>query len=249
MGLLGCGNIGSILAEQQFGVQIVAVFDKDRVRADALAGRLGARSCHTFAEFIDDDYELVVEAASIEAVHSLAAEVIDAGKDIVILSVGALADKPLHQQLVDLARERGKTIHIPSGALFGLDNMKIGQVSQVDKALLRTTKPPASLGIEAEQRQCLFRGTPESCIERFPKNINVAVALSLAVGKQVDVEIWADPAASRNTHEIFLAGEFGSADIHIQNLPCPDNPRTSYLAALSVIALLKNIDSPLKIGC
>ncbi len=49
-------------------------------------------------------------------------------------------------------------------------------------------------------------------------------------------------------HEIFFEGEFGEAYIRVRNVPSPDNPATSYLAALSILSLLKNLDNPLVIG-
>ncbi|HJK07811.1 MAG TPA: DUF108 domain-containing protein, partial [Methanocorpusculum sp.] len=139
-------------------------------------------------------------------------------------------------------------IHIPSGAVMGLDNIRIGQISRVDKFVLRTTKNPKSLSREATERTQLFSGKAHDCVRQYPKNTNVAESLSIACGRDVDVELWMDPEEDRNMHEIFFEGEFGEAYIRIRNLPSPDNPATSYLAALSILTLLKNLDNPLVIG-
>ena len=164
------------------------------------------------------------------------------------MSVGALADKEFRAHLVETARSLKRKIHIPSGAVMGLDNIRIGQISRVDKFVLRTTKNPKSLSREATERTQLFSGKAHDCVRQYPKNTNVAESLSIACGRDVDVELWMDPEEDRNMHEIFFEGEFGEAYIRIRNLPSPDNPATSYLAALSILTLLKNLDNPLVIG-
>lgn len=248
IGLLGCGNIGRIVVKQGVGVYITAVFDKDPTRVKQLARESGANAHEKFQSFIEDDFDILLEAASVQAVYDYARWALIQGKDLIILSVGAFADLPFRQNLQRLAIANGRHIRIPSGALFGLDNLKIGQISCFDKLTLRTTKNPASFSGEIGKRTLLFHGTARDCIERFPRNVNVAVALSLAAGKEVDVELWADPDCKKNTHEVIVAGEFGEASILVKNVPSPDNPATSYLAALSVLTLLKNLSSPFIIG-
>jgi aspartate dehydrogenase len=189
-----------------------------------------------------------LEAASVNAVRNYAETAIEHGKDIVLLSVGALAERSFRTHLEELARMRGHVIRIPSGALFGLDNLKIGRISTVDRLLLRTTKQPSSFGIEVKQRTLLFHGSASECIKHYPRNINVAVSLSLAAGQEAEVELWADPSATRNRHEVLFCGEFGETTIEVVNRPCPDNPATSYSAALSVLTLLQGLDQPLVIG-
>jgi predicted dinucleotide-utilizing enzyme len=131
---------------------------------------------------------------------------------------------------------------------MGLDNIKAGQISGIDRLLLRTTKSPGSLGLEANERRLVFSGKSNECIKEFPKNVNVSVALGLAAGTDADVELWVDPGVDRNIHEIFVEGEFGDAYIKVRNVPSPDNAATSYLAALSILTLLRNLENPLVIG-
>ena len=240
--LLGCGNIGNIIARHAEGLDIVAVFDRDPAAAERLAARVGARACATFDELLASDYRVLVEAASVQAVAQYGEAALRRGRDLVVLSVGALADAALRERLTTLARQQGCRLHIPSGAVFGLDNLKVGRLSRLDTLRLRTTKPAAALGGEpVPERRLLFEGTAAECIRHYPRNINVAVALGLAAGREVMVEIWVDPAATRNRHEILAQGEFGEVRIDVQNVPSPDNPRTSYLAALSVLALLRGL--------
>ena len=248
IGLLGCGNIGQIIARRQLGVHITAVFDKDPVRAEQLARESKANAYHDFHGFIENDFEILLEAASVQAVRDYAQLALEHDKDLIILSVGALADQSFRRCLERLAVTRDRHIRIPSGALFGLDNLKIGHICKLDRLTLRTTKNPASFSAEINERTLLFHGTARDCIERYPRNVNVAVALSLAAGREVDVELWADPACEKNTHEVIVSGEFGEASILVKNLPSPDNPATSYLAALSVMTLLRNLSSRVIIG-
>jgi aspartate dehydrogenase len=249
IGLLGCGNIARIIARHQSNMEIVALFDRNPEKIALLTTLFPKATAHAnFSDFIKAPFEILVEAASIGAVRDYAETGIEHGKDLVILSVGALADRPFKKRLEGLARAQGKVIRIPSGALFGLDNIKIGRISGVDRLLLRTTKHPSSLGMAVERRTLLFHGPASECIKHYPRNVNVAVSLSLAAGCEAEVELWADPAATHNRHEVLFSGEFGETSIQVINRPSPDNPATSYSAALSVLTLLQGLDQPLVIG-
>jgi len=248
IGLLGCGNVGRIIATHAESIQVVAVFDIIQSRAEELAALCRARPYTDFDAFMREDLSIVVEAASVDAVRHYAETVLRSGRDIILLSGGALADEEFRDHLIEAAREAGRKIRIPSGAIVGLDNFKIGQVSPPRKLLLRTTKPPTSLGIPVATRMEIFKGLAHDCIKQYPKNINVAVALGLAAGRDADVELWVDPAAERNIHEIFVEGDFGDIYVRVRNVPSPDNPATSYMAALSILTLLKNLENPLVVG-
>ena len=241
VGLLGCGNIGRVIAAGQENFKITAVYDVVPARVEEFAREFNAKPFSDFSAFLAEPTDIIVEAASVVAATEHAQEVLESGKDIVIMSVGALADKEFRAHLVETARSLKRKIHIPSGAVMGLDNIRIGQISRVDKN-------PKSLSREATERTQLFSGKAHDCVRQYPKNTNVAESLSIACGRDVDVELWMDPKEDRNMHEIFFEGEFGEAYIRIRNLPSPDNPATSYLAALSILTLLKNLDNPLVIG-
>ncbi|MDO5843634.1 MAG: aspartate dehydrogenase [Methanocorpusculum sp.] len=248
VGLLGCGNIGKIIAKGQDNFKITAVFDVLPDRAEKFGEEFGAKAFSSFTEFLLEDTDIIVEAASVAAAAEHAEEILKSGKDIVIMSVGALADVAFREELIETARSLNKKIHIPSGAIIGLDNIKVGQTARIDKFMLRTTKNPKSLSREADEKTRLFSGKAYDCVHQYPKNTNVAESLSIACGRDVDVELWMDPNEDRNMHEIFFEGEFGEAYVRIRNLPSPDNPATSYLAALSILTLLRNLDNPLVIG-
>jgi aspartate dehydrogenase len=248
IGLLGCGNIGHIIARHAGSFTISAVFDQVFARAGEIASISGATVYEDFDSFINADFDIVVEAASVSAVKRYAPEVLSHRKDMVVMSVGALTDAGFREIIRTKARENGRKIYIPSGAIFGLDNLKIGRISTIKKLLLRTTKSPASLGIEAKERKQIFFGKANECIKSYPKNVNVSVAMSLAAGMDTDVELIVDPAVDQNVHELFIEGDFGETYIRVTNMPSPDNPATSYLAALSVLSLLEEIEDPIIVG-
>ncbi|KUG20951.1 l-aspartate dehydrogenase [hydrocarbon metagenome] len=248
IGLLGCGNVGQIIAKHAEGIEIVALFDMIAGHAQELTAFCRAEPYTDFDAFIAQDFDLVVEAASVGAVRSYGEAILEAGKDLVLLSGGALADEDFREELVETARRNNRKIYIPSGAIIGLDNLKIGRISPFKTLLLRTTKHPSALGISGAGRTEIFKGQARECIKQYPKNINVAVALGLAAGREADVELWVDPDVERNIHEVYAEGEFGDIYIRIRNVPSPDNPATSYMAALSILTLLRNLDNPLVVG-
>ncbi len=248
IGLLGCGNIGHIISKYQGNWRLTAFFDIVPDKAEELAELTGGTAYTDFNRFVAADFDLVVEAASVRAVRMYAEQVLIHGKDLVIMSVGALSDPAFREHITSCASTEGRRIYIPSGAITGLDNLKVARISPLSKLLLRTTKSPSSLGITATERTLIFRGKANECIKEFPKNVNVSVALSLACGKDADVELYVDPSVDRNLHEIFAEGEFGEVYIRVNNVQSPDNPATSYLAALSILSLLNNIGNPLVVG-
>ena len=161
---------------------------------------------------------------------------------IVVMSVGGLLD-------VDLTAP-GPTIHAPSGALGGLDAIQAMAIAGLDEVTLTTRKPPAGLGMDVTEETVLFEGSARDVIAKYPKNVNVAVALSLAgIGPdRTRCRLVADPAIERNTHHVVARGAAGEVEFVSRNVPSPDNPATSYLAALSAIALLKKLASKLQVG-
>ena len=163
VGLLGCGNIGHVIAKNQENFKITAVYDVVFERAEEFGREFGAAPYSDFTAFLKEPTDIVVEAASVAAATSHAQSILLAGKDLVIMSVGALAEISFREELVQTAREMKKKIHIPSGAIMGLDNIRIGQISVIDKFVLRTTKNPKSLSREAEEKTCIFTGKAYDC--------------------------------------------------------------------------------------
>jgi len=256
IGLIGCGNVATIIvraaAEGRLDAGIGALFDIDHGRARRLAeiaGRPGVEK-KTFAEFLSTPVDLVVEAASADAVRSYAEAVVSSGRDMVILSVGALMDRDLRERLKAASRATGSRVILPSGAIGGLDVLKAASTAGLEEVVLTTTKNPKSLPGDTPitEKTLLFEGDAEEAVKRFPRNINVAASVALASEANVTVRIVADPKVRANTHQLKARGAFGEMTLTISNVPSPDNPRTSYLAALSVIRTIQGMQDQLLVG-
>jgi aspartate dehydrogenase len=261
IGLIGCGAIGGVIVEAsrtEGFADVVVVFDIVKERAEETSG--GAYVAETFDEFIGVDMDVVVEAASPEAVRVFAEKVLEKA-DFLIMSVGALSDRDLLTKIESVAEKYGKKVYLPSGAVSGLDALK--SVSHLaEEVTLTTIKNPESLagapffdvyGIKPEEikkRKHLFTGNAREAVELFPQNVNVAAAVSLAgIGfDKTKVRIIADPELRTNIHEIKVKGSFGEILTVSNNLPFPKNPKTSYLAALSAVRTLKNIGDKIIVG-
>mgnify|MGYP001026172751 CR=1 FL=1 len=248
IGIIGCGNIASGLHECLHDINVIVVFDRHIDRAESVARTLEAKATDCFESFMAYDLDLVIEVASVEAVVKYAQTVLLKGCELIVLSSGALSDRVFKEELESLARQKKVKVHIPSGAIFGLDNAGIGQTGGLERVRLRTLKPTRSFGLSAPSKVSVFQGGAYECIKQYPKNTNVAVSLSLATGIEAEVEVWADPEAETISHEIVMEGEFGSVEIKINNKVSKENPSTSRLALLSLCALLLSIQRPIQIG-
>ena len=264
VGLVGSGAIGRALADairrgaagDATLVVVLDVFD-----ASPFGGQ-AAEPLYTtdINALLAQDITLVVEAASQAVCREIAPQVLVAGKDLMPMSVGAFADESFLQQMRDLAREHGRCIYLPSGAIGGLDALSAGAIDELDEVVLTTTKPPHALegaGLEQDVDltahtgpTCIYDGPAIEAVRLFPRNVNVAAALSLAGAgvERTRVRIVADPEATGNSHRVEARGRFGAFTIELHLQPSPDNPRTSYLAVLSAIRTLKNLSEPIRFG-
>jgi len=173
-------------------------------------------------------------------------------KDLMIMSVGALLDESIFEILSDACKDFKKKIYLPSGAIAGLDGIKSVK-NELESLSITTTKHPRSLkgakffetsdiNLDSiESRTIIFQGTAQEAVSLFPANINVAALLSLSgIGSiKTKVIIIADPTTDKNTHHIEAKGKFGKMTFTIENVPDPNNPKTSRLAILSAIETLR----------
>jgi aspartate dehydrogenase len=235
---------------------IVGLYDIYQEKCRQLASklkRLRPAVVPTFEQLLKLSPDVVVEAASQQAVREYGLRVLEAGCDLVVMSVGALMDRELLSQLMDMARRTRRHVYIPSGAIAGLDAVYALSLNNIREVRLRTRKPPRSLsdspyvrekGLKLDELReptKIYEGPAGEAVKHFPANVNVAAALSLAAKREAIVEIVADPTIDRNIHEIHVDSEASKLTIIVENVPSPMNPRTSYLAALSAIALLKRL--------
>lgn len=209
-------------------------------------------------EALADAADIVIECAPSKLVRSIVAPVVSRGKTAIVLSVGALL---VNEDLIALAKAHGGQIVVPTGALIGLDAMTAASVGTIHSVRMITRKPIAGLlgaphlvenkidieGIKEPLK--IFDGTAREAAKGFPANLNVAVALSLAgIGPdRTRVEIWADPTVTRNTHRIEVDSDSARFSMGIENIPS-ENPKTGKITALSVIACLRKLRAPLRIG-
>ncbi len=140
VGVIGCGNVGSILAERQISFEIVAAYDSISERVGAFSDKYGAKPFSDIDVFLQEPLDIIVEVASIDAVKDLAEKVLLAGRDLILLSVGALADDAFREELLATAKQLHRRIHIPSGAIMGLDNIRVGKISRVNKLFFENDK-------------------------------------------------------------------------------------------------------------
>jgi aspartate dehydrogenase len=202
--------------------------------------------------------DVVVECAPAALLPEIAAPFLTAGKIVIVLSAGAILG---NDALIALAAEHGGQIIVPTGALLGLDAVAAAAEGTIHAVRMITRKPPRGLlgapylvehGINIEGLNApkqVFSGTAREGAKGFPANLNVAAALSLAgIGPdRTSLEIWADPALERNTHRIEVDADSASFSMSIENIPS-ENPKTGKITALSVIACLRKLGAPLRVG-
>lgn len=268
--IIGCGAIGSILAEgidagEAGATKLSLVYDLDPKRARALVRKLKSkpRIVESVTEICAEKHiDLVIEAASQIAVEQYALKILKSKKDLMVMSVGAFSDEKLFRQVQETAQKTGQRVYIPSGAILGIDGVKAAIKAGIDEVLLTTRKPPAALSrvkyvrkkkidlSELRVPRVVFEGTAKEAVEVFPKSVNVAATLSLAgIGlEKTKVRIVADPSVDRNVHIIRIRGKAGEFVTEAHNVPSPDNPKTSYLAALSALRTLRSLTETIVIG-
>jgi aspartate dehydrogenase len=209
-------------------------------------------------ERLADVADIVVECAPSGLVREIVAPVVSRGKTAIVLSAGALLE---NDDLIELARRHGGQIVVPTGALIGLDAVTAAAVGTIHSARMVSRKPPRGFagapyvvehaidldGITTPQK--IFEGPAREAAKGFPANINVSVALSLAgIGPdRTMVEIWADPTVTRNVHRIEVDSDSARFSMMIENIPS-ENPKTGRITALSVIAALRKLRAPLRVG-
>jgi aspartate dehydrogenase len=210
----------------------------------------------------DSKIQIVIEAASPEAVKQYSVRLLSENKDLMVMSAAALIDEKLFAEISSLAKKKGRKVYVPSGAIVGLDNIKSAAIGKIDEVTLTTRKPPQSFeGAPLVEKNhidlhslkkplVLYEGSAKEAVKLFPQNVNVSATLSLAgIGpEKTKVRIIADPETKVISHEIHVKGDFGEFETKTINRPFPTNPKTSFIAALSAIATLKKISENIIIG-
>ena len=263
IGIVGLGAIGgkvaSMLAAGRPHLSLVAVASREVGRAAQTAKdlKLGVPAV-ALAELVGL-CETVVDCGPSSSLRDTAIAAFAHGRTLVTVNAAALLDNP---DLFDAAASSGARLVVATGALLALDAVAAAALGRIDRVTMRNRKPPRGLagaphvvaaGIDLDairEPTCIFRGTARAAAKGFPANVNVAAALSLAgIGPdRTEVEIWADPTIERNIHEFDLVSDSVSFSVRTEGLPSPENPKTSAIVPLSVVATLERLAGPVRIG-
>lgn len=255
VGIIGAGAIGEFILQSlnkdfDEGIKVKSVFVRDEVKYKHLTDEYDIDLYTDFASFVASDIDVIVEAANIEAVKSYIPEALKE-KDVVIISIGALADETFLKELEQVAESYKRSVYLPSGGIGGLDLLQSAHaLGDVEKVSLTTRKPAHTLVDEpVTEEKVIFSGPAFEAIKKFPKNINISIVLSLAgLGtNKTEVTIIADPDIKENTHTISIQGAAGAATITSENSPLEANPKSSRLAVLSIISTLKKLNKRINI--
>jgi aspartate dehydrogenase len=262
IGVVGLGVIGRAICRALDGgidgLRLAGATSRTRDTAQTFLKALTSPTPFLALDALVDAADVVVEASTQAHLEEIAPRALAAGRDLVVLSCGALLGRA---DWVALARSTGARILVPSGAIAGLDGVKGGAIGAVTSVTMETRKPPAGLAgapwivahkidlAALREETLIFEGPATEACRGFPANVNVLAALSLAgIGPELTrSKIYAVPGQTRNMHRIRVEGEFGRLSIEVENVPS-ENPRTGKLSYLSTIALLRDLVSPLRVG-
>ena len=262
IGIVGCGSIGRALLRAgnagQLGAPVAGVTSRTSGTAREFLDTLHSPPPYLELDELVQRSSLLIETAGGHVVPSLAEAAFAAGKDLMVISIGALLE---HPEIIEQSRETGCRLYAPSGAIAGLDGIKSASQGHVERVEMVSRKPIAALDgapylVENEipvgeftDAQEVFCGSAREACRGFPSNLNVSAAVSLAgIGPdRTTVRIVADPALSRNCHDITVEGEFGLLRVHIENIPS-ENPKTGRLTALSIARSVRDVFDPVRIG-
>ena len=261
--IAGLGAIGKSIASALAkgsvpGVVLTAVSAKNHDKAQQFVATLGIPVKVLSLAQLEPEADLVIECAPAALLPEIAAPFLKMQKQVIVLSVGALL---FNQNLIDMAKQEGGIIHVPTGALIGLDAMIAAAEGKIHSVRMVTRKPPNGLSgaphllennISVEglaEPKKVFEGNARAAAKGFPANLNVVVALALSgVGPEnTFLEIWADPTVVRNTHSIVVDSDSAKFTMTMENIPS-ENPKTGRIVAQSVIALLRKMQASFKVG-
>lgn len=263
--LAGFGNVGRQLAPRLAAgeipqVRLVAISAADLDRARAASAGLDPRPLVLPAAELPAHADVVVECATYDAFPEIARATLTAGKTLLAVSVGALA---ANLDLIDLAERYGGVIQIANGAMPGLDEIRCAREAGIGTVTLASRIRPDSLAKEPYVRAQgfdfaappkapvrVFQGTAREAAAAFPRHFNVAVALSLAgIGlDRTRIEVWCDPDIPGAIHHVEVESEAVRLDMTAHNRPSPANRNTSRIVAPSILAALRNMVSPIRVG-
>lgn len=269
LGILGCGNIGRFVIRnlnrdefRQFSLQVIADVPAKEAVLREVASTLGCAYTTDPMTFIERGLDVVLEAATPDAVKQYAPPILRSGISMLTMSVGVFADLEFLAAATRAAEEGNSRLLLPTGGMAGLDYLKAAGLAGIQETTLTMIKGPRSLAgapyfdehpidlLSIKAPTVVFEGTAAEAIRGFPANANVAVASSLATlgPDRTRLRMICDPAATQTKVEIHARGATGEMKVELVHLPSPDNPRTSYQACCSALATLKRFTDHVQLG-
>jgi aspartate dehydrogenase len=258
------GAIGGRLARELLaggipGFRLTAVAVRNVDKARVVLDFKGEELLILPLEELTHTADILVECVPSSAFDKVAKPVIEADKILIVMTGSALIER---QSLIDRAHETGAGILVPSGAMLGLEALNTVAEGKIYSVVIVTRKPPNGLQGSAYLKKnnidlsnidtpvYIFAGSVREAAIHFPANVNIAASLSLAgIGPDhTKLEIWADPTIERNTPSVTVKSDSSNFPLQVQNIPSDENPRTGRITPQSVIALLRGLSSPLKVG-
>lgn len=238
VGIIGCGAIGTLISEAVERKTVVCdelvLYDLDGKKAIRLKRALcfPVKVAANLDEMLELKPRVIVEAASQQAVREYVERIASAGIDLIVMSTGALLDFDV----------KSSKVHVPSGAIGGLDALSSAALAGIDEVVLISRKNPRALDLNDKESKVVYEGSAEEAARLYPREMNVAATLALTVRPaKVWVRVVSDPEVQRNIHEVQVKWRFGEMLFSFLNDPHPENPRTSALAAWSAIRLLGSL--------
>jgi aspartate dehydrogenase len=268
LGIIGGGVIARLVLEEHRrgtvdGVDVTGILGRnERSRGRTLAAEFGVPFVTARDALLALRPDVVLEAASHDAVRDHVALLLESGISVIVLSAGALCDDALRTQLEQLAAQHRAKLYVPSGGVGGLDALKAACTAGVESVEVRIAKPPAAwrgiafveaLDIDLarlDQETTLFAGTVREGVPHFPENVNIAAVLAMAgIGfDSTRLLVVADPGLACSTNTIRIRGASGTIEIRLQNFPAPGHHNTSLLACHSALAAIRAVHAPTRYG-
>jgi len=260
--IAGLGTIGRVLARRLAdgisGLRLTCIAARDEEKARGWLDEEGIEAPIVALADFPEHADLAVECAPAAIIDQICRPMLMAGKQVMVMSCGALLR---HPELLELAKAHGGRIVVPTGGLLGLDAVAAAAEGTIHSVRMTTRKPPNGLagaphltanGISVEglnEAKLVFSGSARDAAAGFPANVNVVAALALAgIGPdRTMIDIWADPRVTRNCHVIEVDADSARFTLSIENIPS-ENPKTGRIVALSILATLRKLSSPLRVG-
>jgi len=263
VGIIGLGTIGNVVAKALDdgigGMRLAAIASGRRDKAIASIAKLSEQVDLLTIDEVAERCDIIVDCAPKAVFRELAMATLSRGRILVTVSgAGILANEDIE----DVARQNGGRLILATGALLGLDAVRAAAEGTIHSVRMITRKPPNALrdaphiidnNISLDRLNGaiqVFEGSAREGAKAFPANVNVAAALGLAgIGADAtQLEVWADPHLDRNTHSIEVDADSAKFTLQIENVQSESNPGTGKITALSVIACLRGMTAPMKVG-